>query len=412
MGILMTLSKAIFTGRKRSNFLLLLIFFFLIPSLSAASYRVGIVTDSDAPVPYVENFPRLIEFAAREIVNEDLLSQAVKRDEENAQMDWEKEVSDLIRREADVSTLSPQSVDTSSYEVEIVPLSPSDEDVAFIASSDEAALAYTKLLYDLDELYYISVREEDGLYSVEIYLEGQRIFHFLFSEYVESDAQQEILSYLLLRYRGGLYALARLNGNTMASVSVDGNAAEQYGEYMVLPFGLRHLEITSPSFIPLTLDVMVDENIEIIEYELEKVRSVPLFISTIPYTDEIYYQGEKVMNGYVSETTYPFSLIVNKDGYETRTIQSDEGEHSVVAALLPSSLYDPARLEDKKGEFYTHLLVTLLTYGASVAVDVVSDIYSLNLTPVSTIARGVSVVELIRTVTALFEYRDALGYGI
>ena len=66
----------------------------------------------------------------------------------------------------------------------------------------------------------------------------------------------------------------------------------------------------------------------------------------------------------------------------------------------------------KKGEFYTHLLITLLTYGSSIAIDVVSDIYDFDLAPVSVLAKGVSVVELIRTLTALFEYRDAINYGI
>ena len=107
-----------------------------------------------------------------------------------------------------------------------------------------------------------------------------------------------------------------------------------------------------------------------------------------------------------------FSIIASKEGFESRTVQSDIGEHSIEAVLLDSSLYYPDRLDEKKNEFYTHLCVTLLTYGASIATDVVADIYDLPLAPFSTLVQGVSILELVRTFTALFEYRDALSYGI
>ena len=113
------------------------------------------------------------------------------------------------------------------------------------------------------------------------------------------------------------------------------------------------------------------------------------------------------------DATYPFSLIVNKDGYETRSLQSDSAESSLVTVLLPSELYLSERTEEKKNEFYTHLLITLLSFGSSVATDVVADVYSLDyLRPLTVAFQGFSVIELVRTVTALFEYRDSLSYGI
>lgn len=410
MGILMILSRAIFIGRKRISFLALLLFIAL--SSYASEYRIAVVIDAESSVPYVEDFESYLEFSSRVVMNDSLSDAAKKRDEELLEIEYEKAVARAYREERDVSSVRRDSLASSTYEGEIVNLELSDEDISFLLACDEAALSYVIRTNDLDELYIIRVRDDDSLSFVEIFLNGELLFRFIYSEYVESDAESEILRYMVLRYRGGHSALARISGNTMPSVSVDGSDAERFNSYLILPMGLRHLELRSPSYLPLEMDVMVDSSLEEISYEMEEVRTLPLFISTIPYTDEIYYQGERVYGSYVSETTYPFSLIVSHEGFEPRSLQSDIGEHSIVTTLLATELHDPERVEVKKGEFYTHLLITLLTYGSSIAIDVVSDIYDFDLAPVSVLAKGVSVVELIRTLTALFEYRDAINYGI
>ena len=393
MGILMILSRAIFIGRKRISFLALLLFIAL--SSYASEYRIAVVIDAESSVPYVENFESYLEFSSRVVMNDSLSDAAKKRDEELLEIEYEKAVARAYREERDVSSVRRESLASSTYEGEIVNLELSDEDISFLLACDEAALSYVFRTNDLDELYLIRVRDDDSLSFVEIFLNGEPLFRFIYSEYVESDAESEILRYMVLRYRGGHSALARISGNTMPSVSVDGSDAERFNSYLILPMGLRHLEFRSE-----------------ISYEMEEVRTLPLFISTIPYTDEIYYQGERVYGSYVSETTYPFSLIVSREGFEPRSLQSDIGEHIIVTTLLATELHDPERVEVKKGEFYTHLLITLLTYGSSIAIDVVSDIYDFDLAPVSVLAKGVSVVELIRTLTVLFEYRDAINYGI
>ena len=379
--------------------------------LSASEYRIGLAVDSDVDIPYVSSFGSIISFAAKIVDNPALVEKAEERDAFKASVAYEKDLATSYRNERAIESAEPELIH-SEYTSEVVPLDLSDSDLSFIASSDEAAISYIKYVNDLDELYFISVYEDEGLYEVSIYLDGLAVFRFLYSEYVESDAEIEILRYMILRYRMHPYTIAHVSGNTGADIFIDGEPSERYGDYIVMPFGMHHIEISSPSYENLSMDEMIGPDFSQLDYELTKVRTLPLFISTLPYTDDVYYQGEKVMGGYVDQTTYPFSIIVTKEGFESRTIQSDVGEHSVVTTLLPSALYYPERIEEKKGEFYTHLLITLLTYGASIAVDVVSDIYTLDLVPVSTLIKGVSVLELVRTFTALFEYRDALSYGI
>ncbi len=407
----MSLSKTIFTGRKRISLILTLIF--LTAALKAEPYRIGLVIDAEIPVPYVDAFESLLNFSARSVSNPDLIDAAHQRDEFNSVVSYMKALSSAARSERDRSSAVKDSVDKeSSYEAEVINLDLSAEDVYYLSISDSVAIDYLKLLYDLDEIYYIRTREEFSLGDVEIYLDGRCLFRFVYSIYVETSAEAEILSYLLLRYRGSGYALVVLSGNVAASVMVDRRPAERYLSYIVLPFGMHRVEFISPSYEPYSMDIYIDEHIEHIEYDMRKVRTVPLFISTVPYTDEVYYQGQRVRAGFVDETTYPFSIIVNKEGFESRTIQSDRGEHSVMVTLLPSRLYDSERLSEKKNEFYTHLLITLLSFGSSVAIGVVSDIYETDLSPLTMAASGVSLLELIRTLTALFEYRDALEYGI
>ena len=410
MVISMTSLRVIFTGRKKISILFLLLFISF--SLYSSPYRIGVIADEGSTVPYIRSFSSILSFAASRLDSDVLTSLARENDEKIAERDYEIALSSAYRAERDSRSVSRKMPDDSQYVCEIVPLELSEEMMRFISTSDDVAIRYLKYVNDLDELYYIRQEEDDGLDFVSIYLDGQILFNFVYSEYVESSAEEEILLYMILRYRSGTYSLVHLQGNTIAAVRASGKMLERYGDYVAMPMGLNHITISSPTYESETIDFIADESFEILQYDLQKVRTMPLFISTIPYTDEVYYQGERVIGGYVEDTTYPFSIIASKEGFESRTVQSDIGEHSIEAVLLDSSLYYPGRLDEKKNEFYTHLLVTLLTYGASIATDVVADIYDLPLAPFSTLVQGVSILELVRTFTALFEYRDALSYGI
>ncbi len=405
-------SKAIFIGRKRAKLLPFLLVFISM-GLSAASYRIGLSAFENTSISYLSSFSQMLSFSAGSVLNEDLLQKARESDSEREERAYEIAVSEAIRNERDASSIEKAESDKSSYSAEIVSLSLSDEERGYLMSGDEAALWYIKHANDLDELYLIDVSEDDGLFDVDIYLDGKLLFHFIHSPYVESSAEEEILRYFALRYRASGYSLVRVSGNVDAEIVLDGSAVERYGNYILAEKGLHHVSINSASYVSAEADVTLTASFESYEYSLSEVRTVPLFISTIPYTDEIYYQGRRVDEGYVEETTYPFSLIVNRPGYETRSIQSDVGRESVMTVLLPSDLYSSERLNEKKNVFYTHLLLTLLSFGGSVAVNSISDIYSLDyLSPLTVAFQGVGVIELVRTVTALFEYRDALNYGI
>ena len=405
-------SKAICTGKKKIKLFIALLFVF-IGTAFAESYNIGLVIESDASIAYVDRFSAMLSFASGEVVNEEFLKAARSKDIRGEVIEYEKAFSSAVKNEEDASLIRRNVRDKSAYASNVITLDLDENDLYYVSLSDEAAIRYIKHINDLDELYYIRVETDRGLSDVEIFLDGTPLFHFIYSEFVETSAEEEILKYLTLRYKGSDYTLLRFDGMMDVSIYADSALASRYRSYVLLPFGLHRIRLQSPGFEPYETDYVAASSFDTLNYEMTELSSGALFISTIPYSNEIYYQGQIVDSGYVMDATYPFSLIVNKDGYETRSLQSDSAESSLVTVLLPSELYLSERTEEKKNEFYTHLLITLLSFGSSVATDVVADVYSLDyLRPLTVAFQGFSVIELVRTVTALFEYRDSLSYGI
>lgn len=405
-------SKAICTGKKKIKLFIALLFVF-IGTAFAESYNIGLVIESDASIAYVDRFSAMLSFASGEVVNEELLKAARSKDIRGEVIEYEKAFSSAVKNEEDASLIRRNVRDKSAYASNVITLDLDENDLYYVSLSDEAAIRYVKHINDLDELYYIRVETDRGVSDVEIFLDGTPLFHFIYSEFVETSAEEEILKYLTLRYKGSDYTLLRFDGTMGVSIYADSALASRYRSYVLLPFGLHRIRLQSLGFEPYETDYVAASSFDTLNYEMTELSSGALFISTIPYSNEIYYQGQIVDSGYVMDATYPFSLIVNKDGYETRSLQSDSAESFLVTVLLPSELYLSERTEEKKNELYTHLLITLLSFGSSVATDVVADVYSLDyLRPLTVAFQGFSVIELVRTVTALFEYRDSLSYGI
>ena len=68
---------------------------------------------------------------------------------------------------------------------------------------------------------------------------------------------------------------------------------------------------------------------------------------------------------------------------------------------------------DAKTRFYNALLGTLITFGVHVAANAVTNIYpEYSIAPVATAMAGISIVQLVEMVDAMFDYFQAASLGM
>lgn len=403
----MILSRAISISRKRSS-LALLLFLFCLP-LFAASYRVGVVVGFDD-----QTFRGLIgtasSFASAFVEDPALVDAAVSRDMDKALREYGLKAAQAIRDGKEVPGYVQPDL-SGKYAVELVFPDIPDDQMAFVRKGDAEAVGYLKNLYDLDELMLFSRFSEGSVEELELYVDGvfQEVF---FAPLDGSGYFLQLAEFFLDRWRGGGYSIVRMDGNVPYTVMCGNSALELYDRYCVFEDGSHELVLSYADCrnLEVVLETPVASDVY---FTLEELPVGPLFISTVPYSSDIRLNGVGVEAGFVGNAALPLSVSVVKPGYETRTVNSAANPGVLEMALLPTSLYEPGYLEAAKRSFYSNLLLTLASFGAGVALGFVNGVYQLDfLVPLETLAAGVSVFQLIRTIDSLFKYRDALSLGV
>ena len=404
----MTLSKVISISKKRSSLALLMLLFTM--QLSAASYRVGVCSSFSDPA-FDDTVRAAISFSAAAVENPLLLNEAIKRDEAKDKKEYEISAASAVAAEKDKPSYVEKDHAAEIYEIEPVFLNLPEAQLEFVEKGDGDAVSYIMALNDLDELVFFSKFSYGALEELEIWINGS-LEEILFPPLDNSGYFKLLSSFFLSRWRGNDYSIVRFEGNVPYTVESDGNEVEMYDRYAVLKNGSHELVLSYPyhADFEAVLETPVSSAVY---FSLEKDDGKPLFISTLPYSEEIRLNGEIVEDGYVEDTFLPFSLSIGCEGYETGMIQGASNPGLIEISLLPSALYEPDYLEIAKKDFYSNLLLTLASFGAGIAIGFVNDVYSLDyLVPLETLAAGISVFQLIRTIDGLFKYRDALALGI
>ena len=401
-------SKATSTIRRTLDLLLLLFFSF---SLYAADYRVGFVF-SGSDVEFASDVRDAILFSGRIVDNKDVLRERKAKELEKLERAWRESENSAIRNSGVIS--EPSSARTEwtfpeeGYSTAIVELTLSENDSEYLALSDPVAISYIKLLNDLDELVYVTSFYSDGLFENRIYIDGEEVALFLSVPGLTS-LFQSINDFFLSRYRESETRTVLLEGNIDAEIREDGVLLPVFENYLLLTPGAHSLMLHAEGYDDQIFDYDLSSSysLPVLSYNLSEIRSVPIFISTVPYTEEVFYQGHLVTSGYVRETTLPFVITASSPGFETRTVQSSREVRMMEVRMLPSAYYDPDRLERAKNTFYWSLLGTLGAFGLTVASGVVDNIYDADLSPLTYTFTGVSIISLVRMFESLFEYKDA-----
>ena len=401
--------RAISTSRKRGSRLLLaaLFLFAAIAPLQARDYRIGLALVGDEGRVY-SMLCDVISFASSSVTRPDLAEAAVNRDEKLLLLEDDKARSKALRAE-EIYEPKETEKDESPFSSVLVPLSLDRTELSFVSAGDESAIEYIKGKNDLDELLLVTISEEAGLAEIEIDADGEEIAFFLYSESIGGE-ETVILPFFLSRYRDGKLFTVRAEGNVAATISENGETVPRYGDYLVLTEGKHRLDITAVGYGTCSVDVVAGDETSCFSYELLPSLSIPLFVSSNPYPDYMVYRGRRIENStYIAETSLPFALSVVADGYLTRTIQSGKETGFVQIRMLPTSLYDPGELEEKKGVFYSYLLGTLLSFGLSVASGSIDNLMpDTDLSLLTTGLYGMTITGVVLMVDSLFDYKNAL----
>ena len=404
----MTLSKVISISKKRSSLALLMLLFAM--QLSAASYRVGVCSSfSD---PFFDDVVRAaIFFSASAVEDPLLLNEAMERDEAKEEKEYAISAAAAVAAEKDRPSYVKKDHSAETYEIEPVFLDLPEAQLEFVQKGDEDAVSYIMALNDLDELVFFSKFSYGSMEELEVWING--VFQDILLPPLDNSGYfVPLSSFFLSRWRGKGYSIVRFEGNVPYTVKSDGNEVVMHDRYAVFENGSHELVLSYPYHFDFEA-VLETPVSSAVYFSLEKEDQGPLFISSFPYSEEIRLNGEIVEDGYVAAASVPFSLSIGCEGYEAGMIQGSFNPGSVEVGLLPSSLYEPDYLEIAKRDFYGNLLLTLASFGAGIAIGFVNDIYSLDyLAPLETLAAGISVFQLIRTIDGLFKYRDALALGI
>ena len=267
--------------------------------------------------------------------------------------------------------------------------------------------------HPLDLLVVADVEEEGLMSHSRVYANGELIHEAI---YISSDEAEEFLqlSNALMPYlKNSDTIIIPVDIPRTVSLSIDGEAVSPVNGYIALEKGEHEFSYGSPVYHAAKETVQVDEN-TVLEPVLVPIFSGPMFIHSVPYDADIYYQGVKVDNHIAGNGSVPFTVTAIRDGFAPYSVQSTVAPYSRVnIELRPAWMGENDMIERSKDRFYSLLLSTLVSFGLQVAANSVSDIFpDWGIAPVGAVFAGISIVQLVELFDSAFDYFQAAKLGM
>lgn len=382
-------------------------------ALGAASFRAAVVADDERSL-------RMILDALSVLSGPVTSSSSIASYEAKAEREREAEKAERIIGYITAENLEAleamedeeeSAAESDELILEVVSVTVSDAENEFLMKGDEEAFSYVMLSDDLD-LLIVSKTEDDGLLSDHtLWVNGREAYSSL---YLSSDDDEEfysILSVLLPYLKSPDTIIVPVDIPAVVSLSIDGSPVTPLRSVIALEKGEHEIIYTSPRFERIEETVDVDES-TVLSPHFVPLFSGPAFISSLPYDAAIYYQGMPVVNHVVEEGTVPFSIAARHDGFSPFSMQSTEISDTISISLRPEWMAENDTIERAKGRFYDSLIATLVTFGAFVATNSLSGIYTdVDLAPVAVAFTGLSLVQLVELMDAMFDYFQMARMG-
>ena len=397
--------------RRKLNLVLFMLL--LSSALGAASFRTAVISDDERSMRMILDAlsvlsgpvtsPSAIEsFRAKE----ERENRAEKEELENSYI-----VSENFTALENLGEEEEKDEEAEDLVLEVVSVSVTDTENEFLMEGDEEAFSYVMLSDDID-LLIVSDTAEDGLLTDStLWVNGKEVYSSLYLSTDDDDQFYSILSVLLPYIKSPDTLIIPVNIPAVVSLSIDGNAVTPLRSVIALEKGEHEMVYTSPRFERIEETVLVDKD-TVLSPEFVPLFSGPAFISSLPYDAAIYYQGLPVENHMVEEGTVPFSIAARRSGFAPFSMQSTEITDTISISLRPEWMAENDTAERAKGRFYDNLVATLVMFGAFVATNSLSGIYTnVDLAPVAVAFGGISLVQLTELLDAMFNYFQMARMG-
>ena len=397
--------------RRKLNLVLFMLL--LSSALGAASFRTAVISDDERSMRMILDAlsvlsgpvtsPSAIEsFRAKE----ERENRAEKEERENSYI-----VSENFTALENLGEEEEKDEEAEDLVLEVVSVSVTDTENEFLMDGDEEAFSYVMLSDDID-LLIVSDTAEDGLLTDStLWVNGKEVYSSLYLSTDDDDQFYSILSVLLPYIKSPDTLIIPVNIPAVVSLSIDGNAVTPLRSVIALEKGEHEMVYTSPRFERIEETVLVDKD-TVLSPEFVPLFSGPAFISSLPYDAAIYYQGLPVENHMVEEGTVPFSIAARRSGFAPFSMQSTEITDTISISLRPEWMAENDTAERAKGRFYDNLVATLVMFGAFVATNSLSGIYTnVDLAPVAVAFGGISLVQLVELIDSMFDYFQMARMG-
>ena len=412
----MTSSKRICIFRKRLSLAIMLIMLLPLPA-GAASYRTLVVSDDEGIASLILSSlsllsgevtaPAAIEEYGRKAADEERIAREAAISGYITSENLSGLESYLAQEEA-----AEAAADDGSLVLEVVEAEVQDAERPFLLAGDRDAFDYIRLVQDLDLIIAAETADEGLLSEVSVYANGDLVHRAAYIASEENDQFLPLTESLLPYIKSEDYIIVPVSMPSNVSLTVDGGSVPLVYGYTVLEKGEHEMRYTSPAFMNLEETVTVDEGYRI-EPVLQPLFSGPAIVSSVPFDAEIYYQGVKVEDHMAMNGTVPFSITASAEGFAPFSIQSTRLTDNLTIMLRPGWMEDVDLVADAKTRFYNARLGTLITFGVHVAANAVTNIYpEYSIAPVATAMAGISIVQLVEMVDAMFDYFQAASLGM
>lgn len=407
----MNSSKATFISRKKLSLFIILL---LLPfSLVAAPYRVAAVSDDDAFSSLLDD---VLTVLSGEVTSPDAIAEYEKKTAEREELEKAEELSSLRRSESFDAIESfgeddEEITDDDSLVVEIIAPEFSDVEKSFLLQGDEDAFTYLMLRENLDLLIAADAKEDGLMTECTVYANGEEIHRNLYISSDDSSEFDSLLSALFPMLKDD-EVIVRVEAPSTVSLSIDGEAVTLIRSVIVMERGEHLLRFTSPVYETVEMTIDAEDGL-VVAPEFVEFPTSKLFISTLPYDAELYFQGLKSESHFIPEADVPFQITAVREGFAPLLVQSRLPLESINLTLRPQWMEDNDIVERAKDRFYTNLLATIISFGCYVASDSLSGIYTdADMAPAVTLFAGVSFVQLVELFDSMFDYYQASRLGI
>ena len=407
-------SRATCISRRKLSLLLLIL---LLPfAVVAAPYRVSVVSDDPR---YSSLCLDVLSVLSGDVTSESAITAYEEKADRKELLEREAEISRLRQSESFDFLEELLSTDDEALEaedetltLEIVDSSFSDVELEFLYKGDKEATDYLMLRSDIDLLIAADATEDGMMTDVTVYANGDEIHRSLYISSEDDEEFESLLYTLLPMLKGPESVVLHIDVPSVVSVAVDGVPVSFVRSTLVVEEGEHTLTFSSPVY--QTLEMTIDaENGLVISPELTEYEPSRLFVSTIPYDSDIYFQGLLSDSHFIEEADVPFQVTAVHPRFSPSLVQSRLPLDEINLTLRPEWMGNENIVERSKDRFYTNLLSTIISFGCYVASQSLSGIYpDADMAPVITLFAGVSFVQLVELFDSMFDYYQAASLGI